>query len=497
FALKALPESDREVDDVETKDSKASGLLPHTKLTAVSAAHAQYYPMITTRDFHVMSNTIRNIKNINSLGLPSELESSCVDLNTFDPNASSGIGDSALIRREINQTKLRRFKESLDALYWVDKELQGSELPVENLLRQEIDEVYTPGGPELVTIWGNDMGPPAQNSVLLPPLPSRPNGRDDILNKLENAFFSHNEDSKIQSIKALIGPKGYDKSFIARTFVHSLQQSEAISVFWAKGRSETMVIGDLADPAGQCPWIYARYSIEEYTPKQLGDFLIRHLTWKFTWRWIMVFEDIPSSTALYLSLNNAVPRGRRGTILFTTSGPNCLSLLGPVKTLPVPYSRGWTVLEAKLKTLVTISYFLTRLEQLSARVLITSDPPSTGTDWPASTTGRPSPWSDLAQHQLIILYVYTTLPLDTIVEVLHDSSRLEKYHLESSSHKKLVTLLDRDPQWLHPRTKEDVHRRIESFLVSPFGRTPIEQFTANHDIHHGIRRVTIIPYVLV
>ncbi|KAK8920096.1 hypothetical protein H634G_02697 [Metarhizium anisopliae BRIP 53293] len=81
-------------------------------------------------------------------------------------------------------------------------------------------------------------------------------------------------------------------------------------------------------------------------------------------------------------------------------------------------------------------------------------------------TGRPSMWSKSAQRKLTRLYVYTTLPLTKIVDLVHSHTPGTAPGRESA-HKKLNILLDKEPRWLHPKTDEDMDRRITELANSP------------------------------
>ncbi|TWU74023.1 hypothetical protein ED733_001355 [Metarhizium rileyi] len=81
-------------------------------------------------------------------------------------------------------------------------------------------------------------------------------------------------------------------------------------------------------------------------------------------------------------------------------------------------------------------------------------------------TGRPSMWTKSAQRKMARLYVYTTLPLLKIVDLVH--SRMPgPAPGHESAHKKLNILLDKEPRWLHPSSKEDMDRRITELANSP------------------------------
>ncbi|GAO16215.1 hypothetical protein UVI_02044940 [Ustilaginoidea virens] len=91
-----------------------------------------------------------------------------------------------------------------------------------------------------------------------------------------------------------------------------------------------------------------------------------------------------------------------------------------------------------------------------------SPPPSSA----AAQIGRPSMWTKSAQRKMTRLYVYTTLPLSKIVELIHSHSP-EGAPGHDSAHKKLNILLDKEPRWLHPRNDSDMSRRVAELANSP------------------------------
>ncbi|KAK2595076.1 hypothetical protein QQS21_007207 [Conoideocrella luteorostrata] len=82
-------------------------------------------------------------------------------------------------------------------------------------------------------------------------------------------------------------------------------------------------------------------------------------------------------------------------------------------------------------------------------------------------TGRPSMWSKSAQRKMTRLYLYTTLPLTKIVELIHSNASESAAPGHESAHKKLNTLLDKEPRWLHPRNETDMDRRVSELANSP------------------------------
>ncbi|KAH7320855.1 hypothetical protein B0I35DRAFT_477397 [Stachybotrys elegans] len=90
----------------------------------------------------------------------------------------------------------------------------------------------------------------------------------------------------------------------------------------------------------------------------------------------------------------------------------------------------------------------------------------------ATQTGRPSLWKTSAQRKMARLYVYTTLPLQKILDVVYGTSSLEAAPGKDSANKKLNMMLDKEPRWLHPRTESDMSRRVTELARSP-ARSPV------------------------
>ncbi|KAK8141671.1 hypothetical protein G3M48_010098 [Beauveria asiatica] len=111
---------------------------------------------------------------------------------------------------------------------------------------------------------------------------------------------------------------------------------------------------------------------------------------------------------------------------------------------------------------LTIPPDITRLPELSPD--LSRSPSSYG---PSATTGRPAMWTRFHQCKMVCLYVYTTLPLQKIVKVVHHKTPPNRCPGHDSANKNLNTLLDKEPRWLHPRTHEDMGRRLEQLALSP------------------------------
>ncbi|TDZ47636.1 putative POTE ankyrin domain family member M [Colletotrichum trifolii] len=100
----------------------------------------------------------------------------------------------------------------------------------------------------------------------------------------------------------------------------------------------------------------------------------------------------------------------------------------------------------------------------------------------ATQTGRPSLWSESAERKMARLYVYTTLPLTKIVEVVHRATPgTRDCPGKDSANKRLNAILDKEPRWLHPRTRTDMDRRIGALDSSPTRQTlPDHAFTREY-----------------
>ncbi|KAI1059209.1 hypothetical protein LB507_003657 [Fusarium sp. FIESC RH6] len=83
-----------------------------------------------------------------------------------------------------------------------------------------------------------------------------------------------------------------------------------------------------------------------------------------------------------------------------------------------------------------------------------------------TTTGRPPLWNSSSRRKMSRLYLYTTLPLERIVSVVHAKSPDSVPGMDSA-HKTLNAMLNKQPRWLHPRTEQDMARRLDELSISP------------------------------
>lgn len=83
------------------------------------------------------------------------------------------------------------------------------------------------------------------------------------------------------------------------------------------------------------------------------------------------------------------------------------------------------------------------------------------------------------------LYLYTTLQINKILEVVHHPMPHESMPGKDSANKKLNALLDKEPRWLKPKNEEDMFRRCAQLDRSSIRRSPISHwayspFTRTH-----------------
>ena len=84
-------------------------------------------------------------------------------------------------------------------------------------------------------------------------------------------------------------------------------------------------------------------------------------------------------------------------------------------------------------------------------------------------------WTKSAQRKLARLYLYTTLPLEKILSVVHIRSS-DGPGLDSGN-KRLNSLLDKEPRWLRPKSPEEMALRINQ-LKSSTKRSPPQDIGA-------------------
>lgn len=84
---------------------------------------------------------------------------------------------------------------------------------------------------------------------------------------------------------------------------------------------------------------------------------------------------------------------------------------------------------------------------------------------PNAHTGRPTMWTKSTLRKMARLYVYTTLPLQKILDVIHHNTPSGVPGTDSAN-KNLNSLLDKEPRWLKPRDVKDMGRRVDQLSQS-------------------------------
>ncbi|KAL2265768.1 hypothetical protein VTJ83DRAFT_6868 [Remersonia thermophila] len=97
---------------------------------------------------------------------------------------------------------------------------------------------------------------------------------------------------------------------------------------------------------------------------------------------------------------------------------------------------------------------------------MSSSPTSTttaGTTASGSRIGRPPQWTVSRSRKLARLYLYSTLPIDKIIQVLKDDA----FHPRKNSAQKTIhKMLDNDPRYLRPDSRAEMAKRIASLAMS-------------------------------
>ncbi|RSM05634.1 hypothetical protein CEP52_006175 [Fusarium oligoseptatum] len=86
---------------------------------------------------------------------------------------------------------------------------------------------------------------------------------------------------------------------------------------------------------------------------------------------------------------------------------------------------------------------------------------------PIQRGSRHARWKTSSMRKMARLYTYTTLSLAKILEVIHNDPADPMPGLESAN-KKIHTLLDKQPRWIHPQDRDDMRARLRELAKSPF-----------------------------
>lgn len=115
-----------------------------------------------------------------------------------------------------------------------------------------------------------------------------------------------------------------------------------------------------------------------------------------------------------------------------------------------------------------------------------SAPPVSSRRSPGGTRiGRPPQWTVSRSRKLARMYVYTNLSIERIIKVLqndvfrprysHNASKPVVFLLilvrKNSAQKTIHKMLDNDPRYLRPESREEMNQRIESLWESSIRKT--------------------------
>ncbi|KAK4233694.1 KN motif and ankyrin repeat domain-containing protein 3 [Achaetomium macrosporum] len=99
----------------------------------------------------------------------------------------------------------------------------------------------------------------------------------------------------------------------------------------------------------------------------------------------------------------------------------------------------------------------------SAEMASPPAPNATGAPSSGSRIGRPPQWTTSRSRKLARLYLYSTLSIEKIIEVLEgDGFNPRKNSAQKTIHK----MLDNDPRYLRPESRMEMNKRINSLAMS-------------------------------
>ncbi|CAI7601639.1 unnamed protein product [Penicillium glandicola] len=144
------------------------------------------------------------------------------------------------------------------------------------------------------------------------------------------------KEAVLQSRVALVGREGVGKTSIAWTLAHRLQDaSNNRSVFWVDAGSESSAQKSYEAIMTKLCGDSAHLGRQEMTWNSTRDHL-HHFLWNSNTPWLVIIDGLQRQTASILSHEDMVPHAPNGAVLFTTSDPGCLAILGPIKSIEVP-----------------------------------------------------------------------------------------------------------------------------------------------------------------
>ncbi|KAI3338573.1 hypothetical protein F4824DRAFT_84526 [Ustulina deusta] len=123
----------------------------------------------------------------------------------------------------------------------------------------------------------------------------------------------------------------------------------------------------------------------------------------------------------------------------------------------------------------------------SARDMMDSASPTASTS--TNRGGRPKDWTEPRTRRLIRLYLFTTLPLPRILELLEED---EFKPGKDAANKVKNSVLGNDPRWIRPKDDEEEKARIRGLRNSLRGRR-VRQNTASQDLNGAASQHGIVP----
>ncbi|KAJ4152996.1 hypothetical protein LMH87_009510 [Akanthomyces muscarius] len=110
-----------------------------------------------------------------------------------------------------------------------------------------------------------------------------------------------------------------------------------------------------------------------------------------------------------------------------------------------------------------------------------------------AATGRPAMWTSYHQRTLACLYLYTDLSLKKIIDVVFRRSPSNRPIGTDSANKNLNHLLDKEPRWLHPKSREDMGSRLEQLALSS-SQISSQSSSSSYDHHlSDLHQISYLP----
>jgi serine/threonine protein kinase len=149
--------------------------------------------------------------------------------------------------------------------------------------------------------------------------------------------FSQLQSQPKQPRAALIAPANAGASLYAAKIAHQmLEEAKHRFAFWINARTRR-TIRESYDAIARETDASATQSHLPIDWNSANDFH-HYLSWNFDGNWLVVFDGLEHDSALWLVLQNLIPQGLNGSILFTTSDPSCIKYFNDVKMIELEYS---------------------------------------------------------------------------------------------------------------------------------------------------------------